>query len=234
MPAKRVAIATCVEYPDPDAETGLLAGVLAGLGVDVSLAPWSEQPPGGWESFDAVIIRATWDYTYACERFVAWARAIGARLCNAPDVVAWNVDKRYLFDLERAGIAAHAGALLQPGTAFEPPPGRFVVKPTVSAGARDAAVYDEARHDVARAHVAALHAAGRDVLVQPYCARVEIEGETAVIVIDGELSHCMRKGALLELDQDPREGLYRPEHMRRREPEAEVVALAERAVGYVT
>jgi hypothetical protein len=126
-----------------------------------------------------------------------------------------------------------AGDHLPPGAGFEPPPqGRYVVKPTVSAGARDTAVYDGERHDAARAHVGRLHAAGRDVLVQPYYQRVDQEAEAAVVLIDGELTHSMRKGPLLTLDQSDVDGLYRVEDMRRREADSDVVALARRAWAY--
>ena len=173
-------------------------------------------------------MRATWDYTRRLDDFVRWTRAIGPRLHNAPDVLAWNADKRYLFDLQRAGIAVVAGEHVPAGASFRPPPGRYVVKPTVSAGARDTAVYDGARHRAAEAHVRALHAAGRDVLVQPYLDSVDGEAETAVVFIDGELSHCMRKGPLLALDHPAFDGLFRAEDMRRRDPADDVVAVARR------
>jgi hypothetical protein len=56
-------------------------------------------------------------------------------------------------------------------------------------------MYDDARHDAARRHVAALHADGNDVLVQPYLDAVDgAEAETALVFVDGALSHAMRKG----------------------------------------
>jgi hypothetical protein len=77
--------------------------------------------------------------------------------------------------------------------------------------------------------VGRLHAAGRDVLVQPYYGRVDEEAETAVILIDGELSHSMRKAPLLTLDQPELDGLYREEDMSRREADSDVLELAWRA-----
>jgi hypothetical protein len=113
--------------------------------------------------------------------------------------------------------------------AFDPPPGRFVVKPAVSAGSRGAAVFDAARHDAARAHVSALQAEGRDVLVQPYLDAVDgDEAETALVFIDGELSHAMRKGPLLALDRPPVNAGWAPETMSRWEPAADVAALGRR------
>jgi hypothetical protein len=175
-------------------------------------------------------VRSTWDYTFMAARFEQWTRAVGARLLNPPDVVAWNLHKRYLLDLAEAGVRTIATELCAPGAPFAPPPGSFVVKPAVAAGARGAAVYDEARHDAARAHVAALHADGHDVLLQPYLDAVDgAEAETALVFLDGALSHAMRKGPLLTLDGGPVDLLFQTEQMSRAEPEPDVVALGRRA-----
>jgi len=230
----RVAIATCAELPEPDADSRLLLDALRERGLGPAMAVWSEEPADGWDAFDAVVVRATWDYPAAPERFLRWARAIGDRLHNPPDVIAWNIDKRYLFDLERAGLPVVAGALLEPRAEVAFPGGKFVVKPAISGGAKDTAVYDGARHADARAHVGALHGAGRAVLVQPYLAQVESEAETAIIFIDGEVSHSMRKEPLLALDQAEVAGLYRQETMSRRDAEPDILALARRALDDVT
>lgn len=235
MPA--IAIATCDWHPQPDAENELLLAALQARGIDAGAVPWSAPPPGGWERYDAVVIRATWDYSWRLEEFLEWTREIGPRLHNPPGVIAWNADKRYLFDLQRAGIPAIAGEHLAPGgaaAAIAPPPGRFVVKPTVSGGARHTAVYDDCGHDAARAHVARLHAAGRDVLLQPYYASVDSEAETAVVYLDGELSHCMRKGPLLAVGEAPSEEPFRAEDMRPRIGDPDVLALADRTWAYAT
>jgi hypothetical protein len=228
MRPRTVAIATCAAHPPPDAENRLLLAALHARGIEADAVPWNGPQPADWDAYDAVVVRATWDYTWALDDFLRWTRAIGPRLHNAPDVIAWNADKRYLFDLERAGIPVVAGEHLTPGASFSPPPGRYVVKPTVSAGARDTAVYDEARRPAAEAHVRALHADGRDVLVQPYFDSVEGEAETAVVLIDGRIEHCMRKGPLLALDRPAPDGLFRAEDIRRRDGDDDVVALARR------
>jgi hypothetical protein len=194
----------------------------------VDVLPWSTPAPRGWDAYDAVVIRETWDYTWRLEEFLRWTAAVGERLHNAPGVIAWNADKRYLFDLAGAGIPVIAGEHLAPGAPFRPPPGRFVVKPTVSGGARDTGVYDEAGHDAARELVNRLHAAGRDVLVQPYYDSVDREAETAVVYLDGRLSHCMRKGPLLALGTPPSDMPFAAEDMRPRAGDTDVLALAQR------
>ncbi|MEA2157389.1 MAG: hypothetical protein QOE11_3529 [Solirubrobacteraceae bacterium] len=229
MGSPAIAIATCEWHPELEAETRLLLEALQARGIAAAAVPWSAPGPGGWDSYDAVVVRQTWDYTWRLDEFLAWTASIGERLHNGPEVIAWNCDKRYLFDLAGAGIPAIAGERLPPGAPLRPPSsGRFVVKPAVSGGARHTAVYDESGHDAAAALVARLHADGRDVLVQPYYASVDDEAETAVIFIEGRLSHCMRKGPLLAVGEPPSEEAYGAEDMRRRQGADDVIALAHR------
>lgn len=230
-----VAIAGCAEHP-VDAEGHLLLAALRAHGVRAQPVIWTEEPADGWDAFDLVVIRATWDYTFALPQFLAWTRTVGGdRLLNPPDVLAWNADKRYLADLAGAGIRTIATQHLAPGAPFTPPPGRFVVKPAVAGGARGAQVFDEQRHEQARAHVAKLHGAGHDLLVQPYLDAVDgDEGESALVFIEGELSHVMRKGPLLALDLPAVETGFRAEQMSVvAEPAADVVALGRRTLAEV-
>ena len=235
MTRPSVAIAICTEHP-VDAEGHLLLDALRDLDVLAQPLVWSEDPAGGWEQFDRVVIRATWDYTHVLPAFLAWTRAVGdGRLLNPPDVVAWNADKRYLADLAATGIRTIATHHLAPGAPFAPPPGRFVVKPAVAGGARGAQVFDDERHEQARAHVTRLHAAGHDLLVQPYLDAVDgDEGETALVFIDGELSHAMRKGPLLALDVPAVETGFRAEDMSVvAEPAPDVVTLGRRTLAAI-
>ena len=226
---RTVALATCAEHADLDDEGRLLLAALDARGVDAEAVVWDAEPVAGWERFDLVVVRSTWDYTFALERFLAWSRAVGPRLLNSPDTIAWSADKRYLLELARVGVPVIATRLLVAGAPFHPPPGRFVVKPAVSAGSRGAAVFDAQRHDAARAHVRALRAEGRDVLVQPYLEAVDgEEAETALIFVDGELSHAMRKGPLLALDRPPLRAGSAPETMSLWEPADDVAALGRR------
>lgn len=230
----RVAIATCTEHAALDAEGRLLLDALRERGIDAEAAVWTDEPAAGWDAYDLVVLRSTWDYTFMHARFLQWTARIGDRLLNAPDVVAWNADKRYLFDLAAAGLATVPTAYLPPGTAFTPPPGRFVAKPAVAAGSRGAAVFDDARHVAAQRHVAALHAEGHDVLVQPYLDAVDgAEAETALVFIDGTPSHAMRKGPLLALDVPPPDGLFRQEQMSPAQAAADALQLGELVHAYV-
>jgi glutathione synthase/RimK-type ligase-like ATP-grasp enzyme len=221
-----VAIATCSDLPDLDEEGRLLRDTLSARGVDCQAAVWNEEHQ--WDRFAAVVLRTTWDYFRSIDKFLQWARRIGPRLFNHPSMVVWNVDKLYLLELARSGIPIIPTQYVRPGEDFRLPTGQYVVKPAIGAGVNDAATYDQDRTDAALIHIRALHAAGKAVLIQPYCHRIDNEAETEVVFIDGEISHCMRKGPLLSLDRPIEKGPWREEDMAARTPEPDMLMLAHR------
>jgi hypothetical protein len=198
--SRHIAIATCEQLPDGDADEGLLVRALAGLGVRTSLVPWTAAG-ADWAGFDLTVLRSTWDYADRRAEFLAWTRTV-PRLHNPAGVVAGNSDKRYLAELIAAGLPVVPTGFLEPGQPAElPTSGEYVLKPSVGAGSRGAGRFDADRPDsatAAGAHLQALHGAGRTVLIQPYLDEVELHGETAVIFIDGSYSHTIRKEALLQ------------------------------------
>jgi hypothetical protein len=123
-------------------------------------------------------------------------------LHNAPDLVRWNSDKRYLADLERAGLPVVETTFVEPHTPMpERPHGEVVVKPNVSAGGRDTGRFGADHSEEAAELVRRIHASGRIAMVQPYQASVDAEGETAVVFIGGEPSHALLKNAVLRPDE---------------------------------
>jgi hypothetical protein len=220
-----VAIATCADRPGLYPEGVLLIEALHAHGVSAVPVIWNAGT--SWDDFDAVMIRTTEDYFRSPGAFLDWARKLGTRLLNSPETVEWNLDKHYLAELADLGIPVVATQYVPPGESPEFPAGQFVVKPTVSAGANSTAAYDDTGRDAARKHVEELHAAGRTVMLQPYCHLVDTEAETAVIFIDGQLSHCMRKEPLLRVGQPPVES--KTEDMSVHEPPADLLDLARRA-----
>lgn len=75
--------------------------------------------------------------------------------------------------------------------------GEFVVKPNVSAGARNTGRFGAEGREQARALVERIHASGRVALVQPSLADVDERGETALVFLGGELSHALSKRPVL-------------------------------------
>lgn len=228
----RVALVTATAARHLDEDLPPLSDALERAGIDHEIVVWDDASVD-WTRFARVVIRSAWDYSERRDEFVAWARRV-PRLSNPADIVAWNTDKRYLRDLARAGVAVTPTTWIEPGDPIQLPAGEIVVKPAISAGARDTARYAPDLHGEARAHVARLQAQGRTVMVQPYLAKVDAEGETALLFFGGAFSHAIRKGPiLLPGTTSMVEGLFAKEDIRAREPSAAERALAERTLDAV-
>lgn len=196
-----VALATFAELPDRWAGDDLaVRGLLTRRGIEAELVAWDDRAVD-WDRFDLVVIRSTWNYARHRDDFVAWARRLGARLRNAPELIAWNSDKTYLDELTEAGIATVPTSFVAPGDALPELDGEVAVKPNVSAGARDTGRFSPASHDAARRLVERIVASGRTALVQPYLRSVDKRGETAIVHLRGEESHVLRKRAVLRPDE---------------------------------
>jgi glutathione synthase/RimK-type ligase-like ATP-grasp enzyme len=154
---------------------------------------------------------------------------------NPVEVLRWNTDKRYLRDLEAAGVPVVPTAWLEPDEPEWTLPDwpELVVKPAVSAGSLRTGRYRADDHDAAVTHARELLAEGRTVMVQPYLAEIDEAGETALVSIDGRYSHAIRKGPILRPGGGMFEGPYADEDItpRRATPaERELAAAALAAV----
>lgn len=192
----RVALATAAGRWELDEDGPVLLAALEAEGLGADVRVWDDDRVD-WSSYDLVVIRTTWDYHDRLEEFLAWTRSV-PRLANPADVVAWNTDKTYLARLAEAGVPVVPTTYLTALDGWSPPDQPFVVKPTVSAGARDTAAY-AGGDPAALPHVTSLLERGKAVMVQPYLDVVDTEGETAVLVFGGEVSHAARKSAVLQV-----------------------------------
>jgi glutathione synthase/RimK-type ligase-like ATP-grasp enzyme len=172
-----------------------LLAALEGAGAEPVPAVWDDDGVD-WASFDAALVRSTWDYPLRRDEFLTWTRACRTTL-NPADVLAWNTDKRYLDDLSRAGVPTVPTVLVPPGAALRAPAQDYVVKPTVSGSAADTGRFTDPDDPAAARLVAQLHGQGRTAMVQPYLPGIEVDGETSLVFLGGAFSHAMRREPLL-------------------------------------
>ena len=219
----RVALVTCAQQDRGDPDEQILSSALSDLGIESLWVSWdSESVP--WSNFDVVVVRSTWDYVDRRDEFLAWAATV-ANLHNPADVLRTNTDKRYLRTLEQRGVDIVPTMFVEKIGSYEFPAGNFVVKPTVGAGSRDASRYSARDHEAAAQHVERLLATDRIAMIQPYVHTVDDVGETALVFIDGEFSHAMRKGAMLNAPALDRTGLFMMEQMSVTEVSDDVIAV---------
>jgi hypothetical protein len=199
-----VRIATCVALPEPDDDEPVLAAAFAAAGVRAALLGWDD-PAVDWSAPVPTVLRSTWNYPLAPAAFLAWLDRIAAAgpVINPPDIVRGNLHKRYLLELAARGVPVVPTTLVEQGqscdlTAIAAP--SIVIKPEV--GAASLATRRFAPGDpAARAHLATLTATGA-ALVQPYVPSVDNHGERALVWIDGELSHAVRKAPRFSGDHE--------------------------------
>ena len=102
----RICFVTCLTWPDISASDRLAQEALERRRASVVVRPWNA-PDADFGGFDAVILRSNWDYHRAPDQFLTWLdtwEAGGARIWNPPALIRWNLAKRYLLELEAAGI----------------------------------------------------------------------------------------------------------------------------------
>ena len=193
-PRPRVGLATSRGFPDLDEDGPALLAALAAAGAPAHPAVWDD-PSEDWAAYELVVVRSCWDYTERPDDFLAWAAGV-PHLANPAEVLTWNTDKHYLAELAAAGVPVVPTTFVEPGERYSPPAYEHVVKPAVSAGARDTERFAAGQDSTC--HAVALLEAGRSVMVQPYQAGVDRAGETALLSFLGVHSHAARKAALLD------------------------------------
>lgn len=234
-PFASVALATCAELPSLDEEGPLLERALYSAGILAGPEIWDDARVR-WESYDLVVIRGTWDYPLKRVEFLDWAQEVAAAtpVVNGPEVLRWNTNKHYLGDLARAGLPVVPTTFVGPEERAELPDTEFVVKPVISAGARDSASYGPEEAGKAVKHLQELHAAGRTAMIQPYVRSVDELGETAMIYLDGSFSHAICKGPLLWRGREMVSGLFAEEEIEPLTPGPEERAVADATINEVT
>jgi hypothetical protein len=200
MNKMRVALATCVKLPEPDRDQDLLLSALRARGVEGSMLAWDD-PHADASTFDACVLRSTWNYYHALPEFLAWAERTAriTSLWNPLPVIRWNTHKRYLRDLAARGVPTvptawieKAGSTTLRDALRELGARTVVVKPAVSAASFDTVRVHVEDVERAEQHVGRVRARC-DVMVQPYVQSVEGYGERSIIWIDGAFTHAIRK-----------------------------------------
>jgi hypothetical protein len=96
----RIVLAGCPQHPTGDEDD---AGLVAALRERGLHARWMSWDAPDTAHADLVILRGSHDYPARLDEFLGWTARV-KNLLNSPNVVSWNVDPRYLHDLENAGV----------------------------------------------------------------------------------------------------------------------------------
>ncbi|NCF68110.1 MAG: hypothetical protein GWP61_19260, partial [Chloroflexi bacterium] len=178
---------------------------LSALGWHTELISW-RQTAVPWSSFDAVVIRTTWDYQNDVQTFLAVLAEIDrtTRLENSLSVVRWNMHKRYLRDLEQQGIGI-VPTLWGQALSRERLRALFaelqveevVIKPAIGANADDTFRLARSASGEVFAEVEGVFK-NRAFMAQPFVPGIVEEGEFSLFFFNGEFSHAIIKSPKVE------------------------------------
>ncbi|MBV9103063.1 MAG: hypothetical protein JO060_05690 [Candidatus Eremiobacteraeota bacterium] len=186
--------------PQLDPDDCIAVDILRKRGIRVAAAVWDDTSVD-WSESRLCVLRSTWDYPAHYAAFMSWLERVSVvtRIENAPALVRWNSDKRYLRDLEKAGVPTVPTEYVLPGetTPLDEICVRrgfhdIVVKPSRGAGTVGVKRFRAASRRAAQAHLdCLLHSGG--ALIQPFLSSVETYPERALVFIDGAYSHAVTK-----------------------------------------
>ena len=214
----RVALASCRSLPPWERDDAPLLAELQRRGVEVDCPHWDD-PLVEWGSYDLVIPRTTWDYQERPRAFCDWLSLVDrvSALAHPLALIEWNLNKRYLQDLEALGVPTPPTCWLEQVRSSADAPRaeelkalceergwrHAFLKPTVAANAWGTLRFDAQDSEsleLASTHLSAL-LTQRSFILQPYNHRVETEGEFSMIFFGERFSHGVQKV--------PRTGDYR-------------------------
>lgn len=197
----RIALATSSKFPNLTSDDRLLLEPLAKHGIQAEPAIWNDASRD-WSSYDAVILRSTWDYHLLQEKFLRWIDSLrDARvpMWNPHTLVRWNANKTYLRDLDAKGIPIvptiwpeAADRITLRENMRELRWTKAVVKPRISATAHRTQLVTIDNADSAQPLFDELRA-GPGVMVQKFMDSIVDDGEWSLIFVDREFSHAVVK-----------------------------------------
>jgi glutathione synthase/RimK-type ligase-like ATP-grasp enzyme len=221
-------------------EDGLVRDALERKGLRVERVDWLRSN-FDWSSTQAALFRSTWDYFFKAAEFSDWLTRVSAQtqLINPMEQIRWNLDKRYLIELQQAGINIAPTRLIEKGetcakgntitlkalleeTAWP----RTVLKPLISGAARHTYLIDQG-NAVEHEEILAELLDQESMMIQAYQNQIAEVGEMSLIVIGGRCTHAILKVA--------KAGEFRVQDdwggtVHAHEPTAEEIAFAEQAV----
>ena len=209
---KRIAILRCGQLPSfvtwdvPNfdelfAEEKLLQRGFEVQGFEADVVVWN-RPEIDWNKYDIALIRSTWDYLDQMDLFLEVLSRIEASTCklyNSLEAIRWNIDKYYMFDLEKWD-APIIPTYLAPKMGVDGIRKIFmdrgwqtaVIKPMIGlAGSYTHKVNLGELEGMTR--MLQLDHLRQEFIIQPFIESVVDEGEWSFIYFNGELSHVLLK-----------------------------------------
>jgi len=193
-----IAFMTHKAHPQMHPDDALAAKELERMGHNVTAQIWNEK---FHQDYNLLILRSSWDYHFMPQAFSKWIQSLKTKTLNDPSVILWNMNKRYLLDLESLGIPIVPTLFLKqfnPHEVYELAAinrwSQVILKPEVSASSEQTHLLDLSQ--IKNFHYTLDHHRGR-TLLQPFLEEIKTKGELSLVFFsngsEAILSHCYKK-----------------------------------------
>lgn len=181
-------------------EDELVIDALKQKKLNVIKKSWSD-PDYDWSLCRAVLFRTTWDYFDRFGEFSHWLKTIESKVVCINDLstILWNMDKRYLIEMAQKGIRSVDTYILPKGkvvnlkrTLEDHGLSEAILKPVVSGAARHTYRITKENIDDMEQKLSDL-IKQEDFMLQPFQKNIMSDGELSLMVIDGKVTHAVRK-----------------------------------------
>ncbi|WP_145860431.1 ATP-grasp domain-containing protein [Pedobacter suwonensis] len=218
-----------------ESEDDKLLYFLKEKGFTIDLVIWNN-PHINWEDYQVAILKSPWDYFDLIEDFYTWLDLLvtkKVKLLNPVNVVRWNSDKRYLKEIEAAGLKIIPSIFINKQNRVslkhffdEFNTDKLIVKPCISGGAKNTfkvtidyveAVNHQLNHLLQE----------EDFIIQPFLPEILESGEWSFIFFNGTYSHSLIKKA------KPGDFRVQPAHggsVHPQNPDHDLIAMAQQYV----
>jgi glutathione synthase/RimK-type ligase-like ATP-grasp enzyme len=179
----------------------LLIEPMKKLGWDAEEISWRKEGVD-WNYYAAVIVRSTWDYQNDFKKFLRVLEIINnssAHLENDLELMKWNMNKKYLFDLEEKGVRIvdtiwekNINSSIAYNYFDKLNSEEIIIKPNISANADNTFRLTKEK---LLAHMPDLEQifSQREFMVQPFMQNIVDEGEYSLFYFNGVFSHSVLK-----------------------------------------
>lgn len=199
---KKIALVTCKSLPNLWKGDKLLISPLIENGFDIHILPWDDRHTD-WKKFDIVVLRSTWDYHFRIREFLSWIESLKRKrvnLWNKPETVLWNINKKYLLDLEKKGVFIIPTKLIPINSSYKRLADsilnagweKMVIKPSYGASAYKIIVLNMSELGKYE-NILERNLQQSDLLVQPYIDEIQKKGEYSFLFYGGKFSHAVLK-----------------------------------------
>ena len=181
-------------------EDNLLKKELELLGLNVIIKDWKSSNID-WQKQKAAVFRSTWDYFDNFNTFNKWLEINKSkiRFINSYNLIKWNLDKSYLFDLQKKDINIPSSVLVKKNQKTTLKElfnnccwDEAILKPTISGAARHTyRIHREKIQEFENLFSDLIKS--EDFLLQEFLTDITLNGEVSLIMIDGKYTHAVRK-----------------------------------------